>query len=148
MPADDVILDVVGADEAREILHVELQRISRWRHEDAKRNEHKRLPPVYTVVKCSPVWVRRDIEAMARNGNHPNGFTPPPSPSPLLGTYEISQLLKVDKSQIARWRRHGPSRNRPVFPEPATEIKAGRLWLRTDILAFARARAQQRRAAV
>jgi hypothetical protein len=126
-----VITDVVGAQEAHQILGVELQRISRWR-------KSGRLPPPYADLRLSPVWVRRDIERVRDTGEI-DGYTPPPDEAPLLGTAEAARMLAVDKSQIARWRAR-PTKSGPPFPEPVTRIKAGPLWKRADVEAFAAAR--------
>lgn len=126
--------DVVGAVEASKILGIELGRISRWR-------KRGKLPPAYSEPKCSPVWLRKDIERFRDNGMNTDGvkFTEPPRQMPLLGTHEVAELLEVDKSQIGRWRRT-PPKNPPHLPEPVTQIKAGSLWDRQDVLRFIRAR--------
>lgn len=125
------ILDVVGAVEAKEILGVELQRISRWRGTG-------KLPPPYAALVCSPVWVRADIEYLKEYGES-NGFTPPPKQLPLLGTSEVAKLLAVNKSQVSRWRS-SPPKSGPKFPEPVAKIAAGPLWDRRAVQAFSRAR--------
>lgn len=153
----EVILDVVGATEARQILSVELQRISRWRKQG-------RLVTPYVQLGLGPVWVRDDVvRAKGFSGPYapvPDqfngsdgawrkalqawcsefGFTMPPVEPPLLGTAEAAGLLTVDKSQIARWRNR-PTKSGPAFPEPAVKIVAGPLWTRTAIQKFASQRA-------
>lgn len=125
------ILDVVGAAEASEILGVELGRISRWLASG-------KLPVPYSRPKCSPVWVRADIEAIAAGAPIESATTPPPD-APLLGASDVADLVGVNKSQISRWRKDAP-RKGPPLPPPATNIKAGDLWSRLDILEFNRAR--------
>lgn len=135
MARQQVILDVVGATEAHEILGVELQRISRWR-------KIGKLPPAYCDLNLSPVWVRADIERLRDTGSF-EGYTEPPELSPLVSTSEAADILKVGKPQIARWRNR-PNKRGPKFPEPATKIAAGPLWRRTDIEKWARKREQQK----
>jgi hypothetical protein len=127
-------LDVVGTEEASEILGVEPGRISRWL-------KSGKLPPPYSKPSMSPVWFRVDIEKFRDNGLSTEGvtFTTPPRQMPLLGTLDFAALVGVDKSQIGRWRR-SPTQRGPRVPEPATHIKAGPLYDRQAVLAFARAR--------
>lgn len=133
------ILDVVGAHEASKILGVELGRISRWLTSG-------KLPEPYAHPKCSPVWIRADIVAIA-NGAPPESATPRPPEDLLLAASDVANLLGVNKSQISRWRKD-PPRKGPPLPPPvvavgaAHHIKAGALWSLPDILEFARARRQ------
>ena len=129
--AAKVILDVVGARETKDILGVELQRISRWM-------KLGKLPPPYAKLRLSPVWVRADIERMRDEGKVTK-YVEPPDPPLLLGTSEVADLLDVGKSQVARWRSR-PNKSGPTFPEPSVRIQAGPIWSRPDIERFARAR--------
>jgi hypothetical protein len=138
LSAKNLILDVVGAKEAHEILRVELQRISRWR-------KAGKLPLPYADLALSPVWVRADIEQLMTHDAVELGpaltvfaFTPPPDPPPLLGTAEVAAFLSIDKSQIARWRSGKTAR--VEFPKPDAQIAAGPLWSRPTIERFAATR--------
>jgi predicted DNA-binding transcriptional regulator AlpA len=124
-------VDVVGAAEARAILGVELQRISRWRKQG-------RLPPPYAMLASSPIWLTEDIEKFKANAGDPTfsvTYTTPPKPQTLLGTSEVAKLLGVDKSQVGRWRTKPPRKGLP-FPEPVAQIKAGPIWAKEDIDQF------------
>lgn len=127
-------LDVVGATEAKDILGVELQRISRW-------IKKGKLPPPYARPICSPVWFRVDIEWVRDHGS-PGDYHKPPEQLALFGTSEVAARLGVDKSQVSRWRRR-PNQTGPHFPDPAAEIAAGRLWLPASIERFAEERSDR-----
>lgn len=130
--------EVVGAQEAAQILGVEVGRISRWR-------KGGKMPPVAAQLKSGPLWHRRDVELLAKEGRWSGRR---PRPVDALGLHEVSELLGgVDKSQIGRWRREGR------FPEPwldtrkkGTPWKPGRglastpLWDRRSVEAFAASR--------
>jgi hypothetical protein len=119
-----VTYDVVGATETKEILKVELQRISRWL-------KSGRLPAPYADLALSPVWLRADIERVKETGSV-DGATVPPWPPHLIGTAEVALFLGVGKSQIARWRSR-PNKSGPAFPEPTTRVVAGPLWSWQDV---------------
>lgn len=61
----------------------------------------------------------------------PKTKTPPPQP---VGPHEIAQLLGVSK------QRFGQLVTADHFPAPWRELKAGRVWRDSDIVAWARAR--------
>lgn len=143
-------LDVVGAQEAAQILGVEVTRIWRWRNEG-------RLPPVAADLKATPVWRRQYIAKMARRykttGKAPPKWTDPVEPLDveIVGLAEVAAMLDLekDKKAIGRWRAAG------TFPEPLLEKRdptkakwrAGRglaatpLWDKAHIERFAQTRA-------
>jgi predicted DNA-binding transcriptional regulator AlpA len=129
---DEDMVDVVGVAEVSEMLGVERQRISRWRRKG-------QIPPPYIELRVTPLWRRADIERLRASGSV-EGFAQTLEFSPLLGTAEVTALLGVDKSTVARWRARA-TRGAPPFPMPVRYLRAGPLWLRRDIELFAQARA-------
>lgn len=118
--------DVVGAAETKDLLGVELQRITRWRREG-------KLPPPVSLLDCTPLWYREHILQYKEGVRD---FPPTPAVSPYLGTSEAAKMVGVDKSQLGRWRTK-PPRHGPPLPPPVKEVKAGPVWLRKDIKKFA-----------
>jgi hypothetical protein len=58
------------------------------------------------------------------------------SPLDVVGTAEAAELLGVEKSRIAKWRKLGvvlPDRTRVRFPDPVLELRATPLWRGRDI---------------
>lgn len=116
---------LVGTSEAADILGVATSQVSRWAKPD-KRAGRVRMPPPAADLAATPVWHRRDVEALAADGDAV--FTS--EPLDLVSTREAAELLGVDRSQIGRWRR------KTGFPEPCAELRAGPLWWRADVEAF------------
>jgi len=56
----------------------------------------------------------------------------------LAGTAEVAAVLGVSTTQVHRLAK------RPDFPEPIDVIQAGRIWLLSDIQAWAQAHADRR----
>lgn len=54
----------------------------------------------------------------------------PEDDGPLIGVTECAEILGVERTRIARWRRTG------LFPEPFGYMKASRVWKRDDVLEF------------
>jgi chromosome partitioning protein len=50
----------------------------------------------------------------------------------LLGLAEVAELLGVTKRTATRYAR------RPDFPEPIARLRAGPIWLKKDVVAWAR----------
>jgi hypothetical protein len=116
-------LDLVGIAEAAEILDVPASRVKRWQ---TPGRGGRRMPPTVATPRATPVWVREDVVAMR------DGATefPQRDQLPLLGFAEVAEELKRDRTTIGRWRRAGN------FPAPSYELRAGPLWMRSDIAAF------------
>jgi prophage regulatory protein len=51
----------------------------------------------------------------------------------LVGVTEVKELLGVSRQRV-----HQIIRDHPDFPEPVAEIKAGKIWLRRDVVSWAR----------
>jgi predicted DNA-binding transcriptional regulator AlpA len=51
----------------------------------------------------------------------------------LVGIAEIAQLIGVSRQRVDQLSRRDPD-----FPEPVAELHAGRIWLRQDVLHWAR----------
>lgn len=117
-------LDLVGVAEAAEVLGKPTSRVKRWQASG-------KMPVPVAELRSGPVWFREDVVALR------DGATefPPRALVRLLGLAEAAELLRVDKSQIGRWRRAG------VFPEPAYVLRAGPLWMRDNVVGFGAARA-------
>jgi hypothetical protein len=128
-------LNVVGVNEAAQILGIEVQRISRWR-------ESGRMPPAVADLAATQVWRVADIERLARDGKWEGD---PPEPLEVVGLSEAAELLKTSKRAIARWRTAG------AFPppvldkrppgqkwEPGLGLAATPLWQRADVVRFGR----------
>lgn len=53
----------------------------------------------------------------------------------LVGAWEVSQLLQVDRTRPSKWRLNrttfGP--NKVPFPAPFADLKTGPVWLRSQI---------------
>ncbi|MET0604206.1 MAG: hypothetical protein ABW167_19635 [Baekduia sp.] len=118
-----MVLDVVGAAEAAQILKVEVPRITRWR-------EAGKMPPTVARLKATPLWRFEDIEILRANNVWKVSYTRSgrqPRQLAVAGLSEAAELLKVDKSQIGRWRREGR------FVVPALDKRpAGAPWKRGD----------------
>jgi predicted DNA-binding transcriptional regulator AlpA len=54
---------------------------------------------------------------------------PPPK---LMGVAEIAELLGISTQRVDQLARQ------PAFPRPVVELKAGRIWRRADVEAWAR----------
>jgi hypothetical protein len=134
--------DVVGTNEAAQILGVEVSRIWRMRKGD-------KTPRTACDLAATPVWHRHSIEALAR-GERANGG----KRLALVGIAEAAEILETSKRQIGRWRDSGK------FPEPALDkrdpnttwtpgdgLAATPLWWRKDITRFKRQRAREAAAA-
>src|SRR4051812_48650564 len=52
----------------------------------------------------------------------------------LVGTKEAAEALGVKTSRLQDWR------SRPDFPEPAVTVGQGALWIRSEVLEWARQR--------
>jgi prophage regulatory protein len=52
----------------------------------------------------------------------------------LVGVTEVRELLDVSRQRV-----HQIIRDNPSFPEPVAELAAGRIWLRKDVEAWAKA---------
>lgn len=117
-------LDLVGVAESAEVLAKPTSRVKRWQASG-------KMPAPVAELRSGPVWFREDVAALR------DGATvfPERAAVPLLGLAEVAVLLRVDKSQIGRWRRAG------VFPAPAYALRAGPLWMRDDVVGFGAARA-------
>jgi len=65
------------------------------------------------------------------------GWQPPNVPAvpelELMGVAEVCALLGVSKQRVDQLVR-----THPDFPRPVAELAAGRIWLRADILKWAR----------
>lgn len=112
-------LDVVGGQEAAQILGVEVGRVSRW-------IESGRMPPMLSRPKATPVWKRSDVERLARDGEW-KGKRPEREfelgEGPLLGLNEVALRLGVSKRQISRLRAARK------MPEPSLDKRAaGSEW--------------------
>jgi hypothetical protein len=53
----------------------------------------------------------------------------------LMGVAEIAELLNVSRQRV-----HQLAREHADFPQPVAELKAGKIWLRRDVEAWASAR--------
>lgn len=115
--------DLIGTSEAAEILGVKPPQITRLR-------ENGRMPKPAAELAATDVWHRASVEAV-QNGNEPSEGD---RIKGLAGLAESAKLFKVDKSQIGRWRRAG------TFPEPKFELRAGPVWLVTELRAWKRER--------
>jgi len=51
----------------------------------------------------------------------------------LLGTSEVAELLRVTKQSVGNWRSRDPN-----FPAPVADLRAGPVWKKSDIVAWAR----------
>lgn len=147
-------LDVVGAQEAAEILGVEIGRISRW---GPGPNRSNKLPPPVAEISNTNLWRRIDIEVLRDHGEWkpelvPDGYPKRPPKLKLLGLGDVAKMCVASPSQVARWRRKGQ------FPEPLLEkrkagepwvpggpIKATPVWHVKQVAAFAKRR-QERQA--
>jgi predicted site-specific integrase-resolvase len=64
--------------------------------------------------------------------------TVPLRPNDIIGSKEAAEILGVERTRIARYRRTGQ------IPEPWSEsVSASPIWLRRDIEKIARKRAKQ-----
>jgi hypothetical protein len=118
-----VSLEVVGVQEAAQILNVEVPRISKWILEDREREEARalgaagiaeiedakkrkrfeaalrrgeRLPPMVARPKATPLWRVEDIEVLRDHGEWKASLTRSgrrPRCLPLLGLHEVSLEL-------------------------------------------------------
>jgi predicted DNA-binding transcriptional regulator AlpA len=109
-------LDLIGTSEAAEILGIKVPQISRLR-------DNGKMPKPCATFAATDVWHRADVEAIKDGGEPTFGG----KVTGLVGAKEAAKLLKVDRSQIGRWRRLGK------FPEPAYELVAGPLWRCDDL---------------
>lgn len=115
-------LDVVGVQEAAQMLGVEVPRISRWIKGGkmppmvAGPRKYAGLlaePPVF--VEATAIWRRSDVEILAKRGVWKPEFTREkvaPGSVPIAGLKEVAALCGTSTQQIGRWRRAGQ------FPEP------------------------------
>ena len=62
----------------------------------------------------------------------------PPLASHLVGLAEAAEMLGWDKRKLATYRKRG------VFPEPVQELKSGPVWLRSQIIKYAKTPARSR----
>lgn len=111
----------VGASEAGDILGFGSYKISRWK-------EAGKLPPLVADLRSTPVWLRADIEALAR------GEEVDPSINrayDIVGLGEAAETLRMDKSALGRLRRQDR------FVEPLQELRAGPIWLRETVRQWA-----------
>lgn len=122
--------DVVGTAEAAQILGVKPPMITRWR-------KSGRMPPPVAELAATVVWLKTDVQARSRG----TGEFEKPDPVPFVGLSEVADMLKVDKSQVGRWRRTN------VFPEPRVQLASGPLWFRSDIHRFTPPAERRRKAA-
>lgn len=118
---------LVGTSEAADILGVATSQVSRWAKPD-KRTGKTRMPPPAADLAATPVWHHKHVAKLAED---PRAEFEP-EPLDLVSTREAAELLRVDRSQIGRWRRSASS----AFPEPCAELRAGPLWWTADVRAF------------
>lgn len=57
----------------------------------------------------------------------------------LVGAFEASEILGVERTRIARYVRTG------VMPEPVAHLRATKVWLRSDVEELAERRASKMR---
>ncbi len=56
----------------------------------------------------------------------------------LVGVAEIAEMLGVSRQRV-----HAMMRSHEDFPSPEAELSAGRIWLRSDVVAWARAQGRE-----
>lgn len=136
--------DVVGAQEAAQILDVEVPRISRWR-------DGGKMPPTVALLASGPLWRVVDVRKLAQDGKWKGRK---PQPLDVLGLSEVAALLEVDKSVVGRWRREGKfpepylDKRQPGTPwTPGAGLAATPLWERGPVAVFKADRDERREAA-
>lgn len=56
----------------------------------------------------------------------------------LVGVAEIAQMLGISRQRV-----HAISGHSDTFPQPVADLSAGKIWLRSDVEAWARAEGRQ-----
>lgn len=59
-------------------------------------------------------------------------------PEDLLGAFEVSELLGVDRARPWKWRQNGTTfgPDKVPFPAPFAELQTGPVWLRSAVEPF------------
>ena len=50
----------------------------------------------------------------------------------LVGVWEVAEMLGVSRQRVHQLRHEHPD-----FPTPVADLKAGKIWFRTDIVSWA-----------
>lgn len=107
-------------------------------------------PAAEKPMAASPVWWRQDVldllSVLERHDDWRLLNWKDHETVDVVGTDAAAKLLKVDKSQIGRWRRDTrDGKARVAFPEPFDQLRSGPLWLREQIVEFNKSRPKRKK---